>query len=134
VSPAALRDAWFRRTGFRPTSRLPDSVGYEWDTVQPGCAVPPLTVLFHFRGRGRDRKQTSADAVRYVAPSGASVFSSGSLYFVWGLDNAYALPDAPLNRRLQRFMQNALADLTSGRRARAPTTIARQREGLPDSS
>lgn len=77
VSPAALRDAWFRRTGFRPTSRLPDSVGYECDTFQPGCAVPPLTVLFHFRGPGRDRKPTSADAVRYVAPSGASVFSRG---------------------------------------------------------
>jgi hypothetical protein len=39
VNPAALRDAWFRGTGFTATSTLPDSVGYEWDATQPGCAV-----------------------------------------------------------------------------------------------
>jgi hypothetical protein len=46
-------------------------------------------------------------AVRYTAPSGARVFSSGSIRFAVGLD--------PLNGRgdprLQRFMRNALADL-----------------------
>jgi hypothetical protein len=113
VNPAALKDAWFRGTGFTATSTLPDSVGYEWDTVQPGCAVPPLTILFHYQGVGSNGKPTSADVVRYVAPSGARVFSSGSLQFVWGLDNYYGHPDAPPNRRLQRFMRNALADLTS---------------------
>ncbi len=113
VNPAALKDAWFRGTGFTATSTLPDSVGYEWDTIQPGCAVPPLTVLFRYRGPGPDGKPTSAEVVRYVAPSGARVFSSGSLQFIWGLDNYYGHSDAPPNARLQRFMRNALADLTS---------------------
>jgi hypothetical protein len=113
VNPAALKDAWFRGTGFTATSRLPDSVGYEWDATQPGCAVPPLTVLFRYQGLGGYKEPTRAEAVRYTAPSGARVFSSSSLQFVWGLDNYYGHPDAPPDPRLQRFMRNALADLTS---------------------
>jgi hypothetical protein len=112
VNPGALKNSWFRRTGFKPNSELPDSVGYEWDGIQPGCAVPPLTVLFRYQGLDGYGQPTSAEAVRYVAPSGARVFSSGSLQFVWGLDNAYGQRDAPLDPRLQRFMRNALADLT----------------------
>ena len=113
VNPSALEDAWFRGTGFTPTSELPDSVGYHWDSIQPNCLVPPLTVLFRYQGPGRDGTPTSAEAVRYDAPSGARVFSSGSLQFVWGLDNYYGHRDAPPDPRLQRFMRNALADLTS---------------------
>ena len=55
---------------------------------------------------------TSADAVRYTAPSGARVFSSGSLYFVYGLDNYYGHRDVLPDPRLRQFMRNALADLT----------------------
>ena len=112
VNPAALGDAWFRGTGFTATSTLPDSVGDHWDSIQPGCAVPPLTVLFSYRGLGADGKPTSAEVVRYTAPSGARVFSTGSLQFVWGLDNYYG-HNVPRDARLQRFMRNALADLTS---------------------
>jgi len=115
VNPAALKDSWFKGTGFTSTSTLPDAVGYEWDGVEPGCDVPPLTVLFQYAGPGPNGKPTSADAVRYVAPSGATVFSSGSLQFVWGLDNYSTNPDSPPNPHLQRFMRNALANLTSKR-------------------
>jgi len=113
VNPSALGDAWFRDTGFTATSELPDSVGYVWDSVQPGCAIPPLTVLFHWEGVGRHGNPTTADAVRYKAPSGARVFSSGSLYFAYGLDNYYGHRDVPRDARLRQFMRNALADLTS---------------------
>jgi hypothetical protein len=113
VNPGALKDAWFRRTGFTASSTLPDSVGYEWDGIQRGCAVPPLTVLFRYQGLDGYGKPTSAEAVRYTAPSGARVFSSGSIQFVWGLDNYLGHPDVPPDPRLQRFMRNALADLTS---------------------
>jgi hypothetical protein len=113
VNPAALKDAWFRGTGFTATSTLPYSVSYEWDGIQRGCSVPPLTVMFHYEGPGPDGRPTHAEAVRYVAPSGARVFSSGSLSFVWGLDNAYGRHDVPPNPHLRRFMRNALADLAS---------------------
>jgi hypothetical protein len=112
VNPSALEDAWFRGSGFTKTSKLPDSVGYAWDTIQPGCAVPSLTVLFRFEGTASSGRPTSAEVVRYDAPSGARVFTSSSLYFVWGLDN-YNGHRAPPDPRLQRFMRNALADLTS---------------------
>jgi N,N-dimethylformamidase beta subunit-like protein len=115
VNSTALEDAWFRGTGFAATSELPDSVGFVWDTIEPGCAVPPLTVLFRYQGLDGRRKPTSAEAVRYTAPSGARVFSSGSLYFVWGLDNYYGHPHVKPDARLQQFMRNVLADLTSGR-------------------
>jgi hypothetical protein len=115
INRAAFRDPWFKGTRFKPSSKLRDSVGFLWDAIQPGCAVPKLTVLFQYRGVDMYGAPTSAQAVRYVAPSGARVFSSGSLQWVWGLDNYYADRDARPNAHLRRFMKNALAALTSKR-------------------
>lgn len=112
VNPAALQDAWFRGTGFTGTSELLDSVGYHWDSIKPGCALPPLTVLFRYQGTTSNGTPTSAEVVRYAARSGARVFSVGSLQFVWGLDNYYG-HDVPRDARLVRFMRNALNDLAS---------------------
>lgn len=115
VNRAALKDAWFRRTGFTARSRLADSVGFVWDTIQPSCAVPKATIFFSYQGRTTTGAPTTAQAVRYVAPSGARVFSTSSLRFVWGLDNSYSRKGVRPNPRLQRFMKNALAALTSKR-------------------
>jgi hypothetical protein len=112
VNPAALQDAWFRGTGFTATSELPDSVGYHWDSIKAGCAVPSLTVLFRYQGTTANGTPTSAEVVRYTARSGARVFSVASLQFVWGLDNYYG-HDVPRDARLVRFMRNALNDLAS---------------------
>jgi hypothetical protein len=119
VNPAALSDPWFARTGFAPTTVLPGLVGYEWDLISPGCATPPLTVLFHTPGT------PSFDAVRYTAASGARVFSAGTLRFGWGLDPA----SAQSNPGLQQFMRNALDDLT---RPAPPTSLraVRTRAGV----
>jgi hypothetical protein len=104
--PAAqsLLDPWFANTGFTPDTVLPGLVGYEWDAIKPGCETPPLVALFHAQQQPSD-----ADAVRYVASSGARVFSAGSLRFVWGLDdwNGSQYVSGPL----QQFMQNALEDM-----------------------
>ena len=114
VNAAALADAWFSGTAFDASSVLPDLVGREWDTVSAvppaGCAQPTLSVLFHYSGPSGD-----ADAVKYVAPSGARVFASGSLQFAWGLDTFATEEEghtAPPDPRLQQLMRNALADLT----------------------
>jgi hypothetical protein len=113
VNTSALEDPWFRGTGFTATSELPDAVGYVWDTVRPSCAVPAPTVLFRYEGVDSNGRPTSAEVVRYKAPSGARVFSWGSLYFAWGLDNYYGHHGVVTDPRLQQFMRNALADLTS---------------------
>jgi len=107
VAPGAL-DPWFAGTGFTASSTLADIVGYEWDAVVPGCRTPPLTRLFHFAG-----PPAPADAVRFTAPSGARVFSSGSLSFAKGLDDFR--PHPPLaatgDPRLEAFVRNAFVDL-----------------------
>ena len=116
IDPDALRDPWFAGTGFTASSTLPGLVGYEWDAVTPGCSTPPLTSFFRYRG-----DPANADAVRYTAPSGARVFSSGSLRFSLGLDDLPP-PDAPVkvDRRLERFMENAYGDLV---RPAPPTEV-----------
>jgi hypothetical protein len=105
VSSAAISDPWFAGTGFTASSTLPGLVGYEWDGLKPGCPAQQPKVLFHATG------PPNADAVKYVAPSGAKIFSSGSLQFVWGLDH-WGQPKRYADPRLVRFMKNALADLS----------------------
>lgn len=104
---AAETDSWFVGTGLSPSSVLANLVGYEWDTIAANCNVPALTVLFHYEG-----SPSNADAVRYTAPSGARVFSSGSLQFTWGLDD-FGGHARSVSSGLQQFMRNALADLAS---------------------
>jgi len=108
VAPGALTDPWFAGTGFTASSTLPGLVGYEWDAIQPGCQTPAPKALFHFTG-----PPAPADAVRFTAPSGALVFSAGSLSFASGLDDFKLRPQSvPTgDPRLEAFMRNALADL-----------------------
>jgi hypothetical protein len=114
IAPAAVGDAWFEGTGFDAATTLPELMGPEWDFLPASppepCRKPGLVVFFHYGGLPRP-----ADTVRYVAPSGARVFSAGSLRFGWGLDTW--LPPSrggpyPAIPGLQRFARNALADLT----------------------
>jgi hypothetical protein len=108
VAPSLRSDRWFVGTGFSGSDVLPGLVGYEWDAVTPGCRTPPLTVLFHFAG-----PPAPADAVRFTAPSGALVFSAGSLSFALGLDDYRWHVDVPPtgDPRLEAFVRNAFADL-----------------------
>jgi hypothetical protein len=121
VNADALSDPWFKSTGFTPGSTLHGLVGYEWDGLQPGCDVPPVTVFFHSEHEHGtppvEGTLWNADAVRYTAPSGARVFAAGSFQFTWGLDPVQERYDA----RLDRFMRNGLDDLT---RPAAPASVA----------
>jgi hypothetical protein len=125
VAAGAGADSWFAGTGFTSTSVVPGLVGYEWDAVQPGCRTPPLTVLFHYGGA-----PAPADAVRYTAPSGAIVFSAGSLNFAQGLDDYRPRPAEPAtgDPRLEVFMRNALVDLL--RPAAPRVSISGGRRGI----
>ncbi len=118
VDDGALGDAWFRKTGFTPGSALGALVGGEWDSLVPGCAVPPQTVFFHYGGT-----PAPLDVTRYTAVSGARVFDASSLRWSWELDN-YGTPFAAPDPRLQQFTRNALDDLT---RPAPPLSIAARR-------
>ena len=117
VAPST--DPWLAGTGLATGSVLPGLVGPEWDTQS--CSVPGAVRLFHYEGG-----PANADSVRYTAPSGARVFSSGSMQFAWGLDDyppdSTGVPNAVLPG-LQQFMRNVLDDL--GRPAPPRSVTAR---------
>jgi hypothetical protein len=125
VNPSALADPWLSTTGFHAGDVVPGIVSVESDTI-PGnqsatlSCTHPLTVFFH-RERGGD-KDGNADAVRYVDPSGARVFASGSHQFSWALDGFRGGQGSavPVDARVQRFMQNVLDDLS---RPAPPTSV-----------
>jgi PKD repeat protein len=109
----SLSDPWFSGTGFTAGgATVRRTVGYEWDFIQPGCNHPPLTRLFAWDdGAGGF---PPADAVRYTAPSGATVFSSGSMQFAYGLDSWRDGFTSTQDDRLISFMRNAMTALTAG--------------------
>ena len=99
VTPAAASNPWFRNTGLSPGATIADAVGYEWDTLKPGCAPPSAQVLLHYAGR-----PANADAVAYTAPSGAQVFSDGTMQLTWALDDYGHPPHA--DTRVQALFAN----------------------------
>jgi hypothetical protein len=116
VTASAAQDPWFAGTGFKPGDVVKGVVNDEWDAIPnpppAECAKPTLTVLFHYDGTPNSG---NADAVRYVAPSAARVFSAGGQRFSWGLDtwgtNSFGWTEPP-DARLQQFVRNMLVDLT----------------------
>jgi hypothetical protein len=102
----SLGDSWLANTEFAAGATVGDLVGYEWDGIQPGCAVPAETTFFHYGGA-----PANADSTRYTAASGAKVFAAGSVQFVWALDG-YGGHDAPPDPRVQQFVRNAFAAMT----------------------
>jgi hypothetical protein len=105
VVPTGLtKDPWFLLTGIGTGASLQGAVGYEWDSIVRTCAVPPLTVLWQYSG-----KPAGAAAVRYVAPSGARVFSAGSVQFAWQLDSSGG---RPVNVGVEQFTRNLINDLS----------------------
>lgn len=115
---------WMRGSGLAAGSVVEGVVGYEYDTLVPGCVDARPVVLFNWDGT------PPADAVAYAARSGSLVFSAGSLEFSWALDDrGHPLPADP---RVQRFARNMLADLLV--RHRPPRRGGRGRRphaGLP---
>jgi hypothetical protein len=114
VTDAAATDPWFAGTGFKPGDVVQDVVGNEWDSLPEGptagCGQPGLVRLFHYEGAPQN-----ADAVRYTAPSGARVFAGGAQQLSWSLDTfnlGVHGRTLSADERLQRFVRNALADLT----------------------
>lgn len=130
-----LDDPWFRGTGFTAGDTVKGAVGREWDAVAPECAgeTPTLKVLFHYLGHVTPQPtgvytstfhSTSADVVRYEAPSGAIVLAVGSIELGWSVTGSadgtpvadgVTDPAHPPDPRLQRFLRNAFDEMTTAR-------------------
>jgi uncharacterized protein YaiE (UPF0345 family) len=126
VSNAA--DPYYANTGLNNGDKLVGLVGYEWDSLLNNGAAPaglvtlsrspvpssglgPLGLL----PPGTD--DTISNSVRYTAPSGAKVFSSGSVQWAWGLDSD-GVTNPRVDPRVQQITVNILADM--GARPKTP--------------
>jgi hypothetical protein len=115
-------DPWLAAAGLTPGDVIPRVVGYEWDSLIPGCfagqVVPLMTALIP----GSDGVSHSADMVRATAPSGGRVFAMGTMELAWALDDLDGRSPDP---QVVALVEAALRDLTRP----APPAALRIRHG-----
>ncbi len=117
-------DPYYANTGLQNGDRLGRLVGFEWDAViNNGFGPPGLVVLSQspFPPEQQPPSATDADlpvgtdpllsnAVRYTAASGAKVFATGSIQWMWGLDSA-DVPSPREDLRAKQIAINVFADM-----------------------
>jgi len=113
----------FAGTGLSTGSVVPQLVGYEVDCVQdinyacnaPGYWSPPGTVQLGHSPLDQSGAEWG-DMTIYTWTSGATVFSTGSNQFAWGLDNDYFSPavrPSYVSPGIQQMMRNVLTTLVA---------------------
>ena len=123
VSNAA--DSYYANTGLANGDAIPGLVGYEWDAIVNNGSTPlglvtlsqsPVVPVDIGPDLPPDTNTNVSNAVRYTAASGAKVFATGSIQWVWGLDSDLAPPRR--SPQIQQITTNVLADL--GAQPRTP--------------
>jgi hypothetical protein len=109
VTGDGATDPYLAGSGLAEGAALVGLVGPEFDgRTNPACQPATGARVLLDYGNG------AASAVRYTAPSGARVFSAGSLQWSWGLDALRldrAFTDVPVSTGLQQVARNLLADM-----------------------
>ena len=91
-------DPYYANTRLKNGDKLRGLVGYEWDALLDNGFTPPgLVVLSQSRVQANsilpplppETNPNISNAVRYTAESGAKVFATGSIQWVWGLDSTW---------------------------------------------
>ena len=112
-------NAYFNNTGLTNGTAVFGLVGYEWDAVVNNGFTPSgLTILSASPvqpttaapGLPPGTNLNVSHSVRYTAASGAKVFSTGSIQYMWGLDNNGAFGGGQ-DSRIRQFVINVLSDL-----------------------
>src|SRR5438094_494779 len=107
-------------TGFKDGDTVPGIVGYEMDRFYPNYASPnssSFTLLSDSPFTDIQGGADHANSSIYQAPSGAWVFSSGTISWTWGLDGFF---HGRADARIQRTTSNILNAFLFG----APTLQA----------
>jgi hypothetical protein len=102
-------DPWLAAAGLKPGDVIPGVVGYEWDSMIPGCFTGQVVPLMTTHLPGSDGVTHTADMIRATAPSGGSVFAMGTMELAWALDD---LDGRSPNPQMVAFVKAALRDLT----------------------
>jgi hypothetical protein len=107
VGPSS--DPWLAAAGLTSGDVVPGVVGYEWDSLIPGCFTGHVAPLMTARIPGSNGVSHSADMVRATAPSGGRVFAMGTMELAWALRD---LDGGSCNPQVVAFVRAALGDLT----------------------
>ena len=119
---ANATDPYYAFTGLNNGDKLTGLVGYEWDAVVNNGFTPSGIVTLANSvvtpteiAPGTPTTTTQiANAVRYTVPSGAKVFSTGTIQWVWGLDSdrGFDFVTPPrVDTRVQQIFVNVLRDM-----------------------
>ncbi|MDD1436648.1 Ig domain-containing protein group 1 domain-containing protein, partial [Dolichospermum sp. ST_sed10] len=117
ISNAA--DPYYANTGLQNGDKLIGLVGYEWDALLNNGLTPAgLVVLSQSPVQSQGllpplppgTSTTISNAVRYTAASGAKVFSTGSVQWVWGLDSD-RVTNPRVDPRAQQIAVNVFKDM-----------------------
>jgi hypothetical protein len=111
-------DPYYANTGLQNGDVLTGLVGYEWDgLLNNGLTPSGLVVLSQSSVPATSgvpvpagTNTTISTAVRYTAASGAKVFSTGSIQWVWGLDS-YGVTNSRVDTRARQIAVNVFADM-----------------------
>jgi hypothetical protein len=102
-------DPWLAAAGLAPGDVIPGVVGYEWDSLVPGCFAGQVVPLMTAVLPGSDGVRHSVDMIRATAPSGGRVFAMGTMELAWALDDLNGRAPSP---QVAAFVMAALRDLT----------------------
>jgi hypothetical protein len=95
-------DPWLAAAGLAAGDVIPGVVGYEWDSLTPGCFAGQVVPLMTTRIPGSDGVRRSADMVRATASSGGRVFAMGTMELAWALDDLDGHSPQPAGGRVRR--------------------------------
>jgi N,N-dimethylformamidase beta subunit-like, C-terminal len=124
ASRVPASDPWLAAAGLAPGDVIPGVVGYEWDSLVPGCFAGQVAPLMTAFIPGSNGVRHSADMIRATAPSGGRVFAMGTMELAWALDDLHGRSPDP---QVVAFVKAALRDLT--RPAPPAALIIRQSGG-----
>jgi hypothetical protein len=110
-------DPWLAAAGLAPGDVISGVVGYEWDSLAPGCFAGQVVPLMSALIPGSDGVPRSADMVRATAPGGGRVFAMGTMELAWALDDLDRRSPSP---QVVALVKAALGDLT---RPAAPAAL-----------
>jgi hypothetical protein len=116
---ANTSDPYYANTGLVNGTALSQLVGYEWDAVVNNGFTPPGLIMLSASTPAATTiapslppgtNSNASNAVRYTAASGAKVFATGSIQWMWGLDSLNTSPPR-VDARAQQLFVNVLGDM-----------------------
>ena len=91
-----------------------DLAGYEWDRVYNNGLTPPNLVVLSTSNTMSPTESDFSNTAYYIAPSGAMVFATGSIYWTLSLDDYRWEPDLACTNQshaipeMQKLMSNVM--------------------------